>query len=475
MYKGLKFKAVALWLLVLIAFSQCTKIDTTNIGSGLIPPVDNVNTFDTTFDVTATNFDDKDVCDSVSRRDLHAVGIIQNDPLFGSSKANAYLELKPSAYPFSLPTHDTLTMVVDSVVLVLKYTHSFGDSTLPQKVKVYQVSNQLRFDSAYRTCQEMPHEPDLLGEKYFIPASLRDSVHGFGEEAASQLRINMPVSMGTDFIEKASSFKTDSAYKEYFKGFAIIADEATGGQALNYFNLNSPETRLSIYVRYQKDTTKDTAMVNLTFNENSGQANYIHRERGTSEITNHLSNPAGGDSILYLQTTPGSYAKLKIPGLAGLSNRVIYRAELIVEELYNPSPFNVPGKLYLDMLGDTSTINQYIPIPCDFSTDQLQTNFSYFGGNAKKATDNSGNPVARYIFNISRYVQGIVTRQLPPSELRLRAPFYIENYLQYSDRCNQAVNKFAYGMNNIADGRIKINGTNQTPTRLRLHVVYSKL
>ena len=474
MYKGPKFKAAIAWVLVLFLFSQCTKIDTTNVGAGLIPAVDNVHTFDTTLNVIATNYDESAICDSVSRRDLQALGIIQNDPLFGSSQANMYLELKPLGFPISLPIHDTLTMVVDSVVLVLKYDHSFGDTTVPQKVGVYQVSFPMRTDSAYKICNQLPHENILLGETTYTPARLRDSIHGFNENAANQLRVRIPDSWGTDFIGNLPELTTDSLFKQFFKGFAIIPDQATGGQALNYFNLQSAETRLSIYVRYKKNAVSDTGMLNLAFNDNSAQANYVHRERNASEITNHLTNPVNGDSILYIQTTPGSYAKLKIPGLKGWSNRVIHRADLIVEQDYDPSPFSVPRMLYLDLLTDT-TNKTYIPIPCDFTPDQFNAGFSYFGGPAKTITDANGHEVARYSFNISRFVQGIVTRQIDPSTLRLRAPFYIENYTVYADRCNQMIQSFAFGLNNIADGRVKLNGTNQTTSHIRLHVVYSTL
>ena len=36
--------------------TACTKIDTTHLGSDLIPSVDNVNTFETTLDVVANNY-----------------------------------------------------------------------------------------------------------------------------------------------------------------------------------------------------------------------------------------------------------------------------------------------------------------------------------------------------------------------------------------------------------------------------------
>ena len=476
MYKT-HIKATTLVLLTAVLFAACTKIDTTSVGSGLIPGVDNIHTFDTTFDVIAVNYDNINECDSVSFADLHALGVINNNPLFGSSLANIYLELKPSAYPVALPAHDTLSMVVDSVVLVLKYDHSYGDTLAAQKVQVYEVSQKMKLDSAYKTCNLIAHESELLGEADYIPANLNDSIHGFEENAAKQLRIKLDNSWGTDFINNVSKFKTDSAFKQYFKGFAIVADEATGGEALNYFSLTSAATRLSIYVRSKKDTVKDTAMINLTFNNSSANANYIKRDRGASEITQHLSQPVNGDSLIFIQTTPGSYALLKIQGLSSFPNSVIHRAELIAEQVYDPAAvqFQEPRMLYLQA-EDPDKPGRYTPIPCDFNIGQLQSGFSYFGGFAKNSGDGNGNTVSRYAFNISRYMQSIVTRDKANTTLKLSAPFYIHNDTAYTDRCNQLITPFRpFRMNQIADGGVKLNGSTLAPKRIRLYVVYSKL
>jgi hypothetical protein len=149
-----------------------------------------------------------------------------------------------------------------------------------------------------------------------------------------------------------------------------------------------------------------------------------------------------------------------------------------VEQLYSPNTFDnyftAPRMLYLDTQ-DTSTNGTYIPVPCDFSVNELQTTFSYLGGASKQVSDGAGNTVNRYVFNISRYVQSIVTKGSNNAIFRLSAPYYIHNNVRYIDRCNQPISPFDFGMNVIADGRVKLNGTNNTSTRIRLHIVYSTL
>lgn len=475
-----QFKTALSALLFLFFFSwSCTKIDTTTLGANLIPVVDNVHTFDTTLNVIANNFDTP-VCDSVYRSDFHALGIISNDPYFGKTTANMYFELKPPYYPFAFPVADNATLVLDSAVMILSYSHSYGDTLQPQNVKVYKLLDQFKYGNTYTTCNLFNYDSSvLLGAQTYIPATLDDSIHFFREDASNQLRIKLSNSFAQGFITDSSTiFKTDTTFENYFKGFAIIADQMLGGNAISYFNLNNADTRLSFYIRYAAGGVKDTSRIDFSFNGYSGVANSVVHDRGTSEITKHLTPVATGDSVIYIQTAPGSYAEIKIPGLTGMSNRVIHRAELIVDQVSSPSPSDVfltpPNYLYMDTK-DTSTNGTYIPIPCDFTITSQQPDLTYFGGFKKLINDGNGNQVYQYVFNISRYVQSIVTKGSNNAILRLRAPYNITNQTAYLDRCNQFVSPFNFHLNNIAEGRIKLNGTGNTTTRMRLHIIYSTL
>ncbi|MEP6927737.1 MAG: DUF4270 family protein, partial [Ginsengibacter sp.] len=474
-----QFKTALSALLFLLCLSwSCTKIDTTNLGQNLIPVVDNIHTFDTILNVIGNNFDST-VCESVNRSDLHALGVISDDPYFGKTTASFYLELKPQNFPFKFPASDRDSLLVDSVVLVLHYNHSYGDTNALQQVKVYPLNSPFKVDSSYTTCNVFGYfNSMLLGEKTYYPRDLNDSVKGFREASSNQLRIKLSNSFAQNFIEDSSIiFKSDTTFKINFNGFAIIADEMFGGNAINYFDLNNTDTRISFYLRSSVGTVKDTSVIDFSFTGLSGQANSVIHDRGTSEITSNLTHRIEGDSLIYIQTAPGTYAELKIPGLTGLSNRVIHRAELIVDQAYSPAPsegyFTTPNYLYLDTK-DIST-NMYTPIPCDFTIVNLQPDFSYFGGFKKPVNDDNGHQVSQYVFNISRYVQSIVTKGSDNAVLRLKAPNIIINNNLYTDRCNQSVSPFNISLNTIADGRIKLNGTNNTSARMRLHIIYSTL
>lgn len=471
--------AFPIYILLIVLSWNCTKIDTTNLGGNLIPPIDNIHTFDTTLQVIANNFDTA-FCDSVYRTDLHTFGIIPNDPYFGKTTAGMYFELKPQYFPFAFPVADKDSLLLDSAVLVLHYTSSYGDTLTPQKALVYKLDDKLSANTNYTTCNVFNYNiANLIGQQTFIPARLTDSVHALKEDSKSQLRIKLSDAFAKAFITDSSEiFASDSVFKLYFKGFALVSDQTFGGNALNYFDLGNIDTRLSFYFRTSKSNVKDTTRIDFPFNNYSGDANSVIRERGTSEITNNLTHSPSGDSILYVQTSPGSYAEINIPGLNGLSNRVINRAELIVDQVYSGLPsdayLTTPNYLYLDRK-DTSASGSYRPIPCDFTLTSGAPAFSYFGGMKKIITDGSGHQVSQYVFNISRYVQSIVTKGIKNATLRLSSPSSITNTIGIVDECGNGIAPFNYSLNNIAAGGVKLNGTNSTSTRIRLHIIYSTL
>ena len=471
--------AVAGFLISFLFAIGCTKIDTTKLGAGLLPAVDNIYTFDTTVNVIATNFDNLPSCDTLNRPDLNALGIISNDPYFGKTNANIYVEFKPASFPVTVPEYDAGGLIVDSVIMVLQYAYSYGDTNTVQKASVYPLTDRFKPDSSYTTCDAFQYRNVLLGDKSYTPAGFKDSVDVPGGKVANQLRIPIDKSLAEGWLLGASTvLSSDSAFQVTNRGFAIISDQLTGGKAINYFDLSNANTGLSIYYRTNKGDKSDTTVLQFRMTGTSGEANFIERTRESSEIAQHLSQPVAGDQEVYIQSSPGNYAELKIPGLSNLSNRVINRAELIIEQVYSSNTFDdlytVPRMLYLDTK-DTSASGKYIPVPCDFNQDAIQSNFATLGGMAKKVKDANGNTVNQYVFNISRYVQSIVTRHENNAVFRLSAPYYIHNYSPYVDRCKQVIDLFHYGMNNIADGRVKLHGTDGTPARMRLHIVYSKL
>lgn len=460
---------------------QCTKIDTTNLGGGLIPVVDNVNTFDTILNVVANNFDSTQFpkgCATIYPTDDHALGYIGNDPYFGTTLATIYTELKPATFPFyfdAKPSDRTL----DSVVLVLSYKRTFGDSSLAQNVVVHEISKTLNPDSS--TCTSYLYNFSSLGSATYVPKKLgTDSIKSIDRDTSiNQLRIKLSPAFGQSLLAK-DTIRTDSAFMDIFKGFAIVPDKV--GNALSYFGITDVATKLVVYYKYKRTNLPDTTGYKKfgLFNGDRS-ANNIVRDRTTGEIKNFSngnSNP-GGDNFIYIQSSPGSYAELKIPGLTGLSNRLVHRAELIIDQAYSPLSLNQyftpPSFLFLDI---KDTGKNYLPIPCDFNAAGGSPNLVSFGGFKTTAKDENGNSIARYTFNISRFVQKIVTNKRTNSTLRLSAPNYVSTPVGYFDDCQQFIPSLFFALNNIAFGSVKFVGGTTTTTsvnRIRLRIIYSNI
>lgn len=226
---------------------NCTKLDTTKIGSDLIPAVDNVHTFDTTLDAISTQglFLDSTY---IFRTEDYALGSINNDPLFGLTTANVFLQLKPPFFPYYIgDVKDTLTgagVGLDSIVLCFKYKGFWGDSTLPIHLDVREVTEPVFRDSVYKdnpTVYQPAYSGASLGTvdvdvrklgNYVKFTNRRDSVN-------YQIRIKLNQAwaqalFNRDSIQANSSnnaFYNDSIYRRFYNGLAVLA---SGGNGLMY-------------------------------------------------------------------------------------------------------------------------------------------------------------------------------------------------------------------------------------------------
>lgn len=122
----------------------CTRITSTELGGGLIPPIDGVLTKDTILDVITDTYEELDTA-RIYRSDEQVIGAITNDPLFGKTTASLYFEVTPPVAPFAIPGNKD-SIVVDSAVLVLSYKGLFGDSTQPLRITVSEIAQSSKLD-----------------------------------------------------------------------------------------------------------------------------------------------------------------------------------------------------------------------------------------------------------------------------------------------------------------------------------------
>lgn len=461
---------------------SCKKInEATELGSELIPPVDNVNTFEVALDAKTNNLLFNDTT-SMSFYDEAAVGHISNDPEFGSAHGNAYFTIGKILYN-DHPMGDSIG-AIDSVVLSLAYTGGYGDTLGGSQlsIRVSEIIDPNFSDTVFYKYASTPNfntGPDL-NTKTFQHVNLDDSISvvrpGDTQKVANVLRITLPNSIGTKIKGfDTTQYKNDKAFKQAFNGFAIKADNT--GNSLAYFDLSdNAKTKLIIY--YHRTINGKDSLVSSEFahyplvpnifmipaNYRNGQANDIKRNY-SGNAGGTLNNGLDNDQKLYIQSAPGTYASIKIPALDNFENKIVHRAEIIAYRIETPSdnPFGVPDRLILDRInktGDTAFLLDKDLV----TTENGAVGFNLFGGTLK--SDNT------YRFTVTRYVQGILTRKESNDTLRIYAPLRTTLY--------DAARGFKVTIpvaSRIAEGRVVLAGGNHPDPnlRLRLRIIYSDL
>ncbi len=489
-----KFSLFSFYVVALcgVLIFSCKKInEATELGDGLIPAVDNITTFEQYLDIESNNvlFNDTN---KVALDDYLALGYL-NDPEFGQTNAKGYFDLGMNSYMNNPFVHKDSVLFVDSVVLSLSYNSYYGDTNAVQTLRVYELAQNSAFkDTAayqYNQTDFLTTGPQL-GSKSFQVKALNDTAVLIRAKDTNRvvnvIRINLDNSLGNRLVQFDTTtgpnggFRSDSAFKKLIKGLAIVPDNA--GNALSYIDATDiSKTGLIVYFRKKNGTgvidTTSTAFGHYSGRRpytsaptvfSVGQANIINRTPGGNYLT-YLNNGIPLDDKIYLQTSPGSYASIRIPALDTFKNSVIHRAEIIITPIVTAQSniFTYPSALVMD------NVSAAMDTAYTFDTDMgvslsSETSFSYsfssFGGLIKADST--------YRFNIARYIQSIVTKKVPNRKLRVYAP--VRAYM-YSPTLARIGALFIN--DKVANGRIAVAGGNyaDTPKRLRMRIVYSKI
>ena len=486
--KLLVYRFPLLILSAILIVSGCTKIDTTTIGSGILPVVDNINTFEETLDVEVRNYTDHESDSAlIFSGDAHVLGHV-DDPVFGKTTADFYIQPNLPIAGFNYPVNKD-SLFLDSTVLVLGYNGVYGDSLTQHKINVYPVTDpnfapyRITTSDTFQVFSQIDDQftynnAELLGTITTSATDIKQKrILNYKKDsvAQNQLRIRLADAFGRSFLDQDGSkfFRNDTTYREFFKGFAVISDPFVGGNALMYFQ--PANCRLLIYHRVRKrDGNLDTTVQAFPFNTTAANGNYIKRNRSTGEIAGHLDNNVP-DNVMYLQGTPGTYARVKIPGLESLSNRIVHRAELVMKQVWT-GPQNVENELeapvivYPEVFNlDSNKVDPFDSLIYNAARSPIYFGdfFFYVGGTRKDTLDLASNIVAKYTLNITRYVQGIITRRFRNNPLHLTLP---HRPFRFSFN-----NPFITPLSPLAAGRLKAGGGNNAPYKMYLRIIYSKI
>lgn len=477
-------------ILATLLFS-CTRIGTSALGVDFLSQ-DAIGTKDTVLDVETETIVLEDSL-RIYPYDQQVIGDITNDPIFGTTSASIFFQLKPSFYPFYIKgTQDSI--IVDSAVLVLSYKGYFGDSSKPVKIYVNRIDPSTPLEvrklyaSNYPNAYGIRKGVAIGNPKLFDFARAKDSVINRFERATNQIRLRLDQSVANQLLkiyDSNGAYKNDTTFRNAFSGFAITTNAADNHNALIKLALLDSNTKLNLYYSTSAtgSVTRDTLVTQFRFsNFTSQNANFIQRNRAASEIASHL-NGFAKDSLVYVQTSPGTMVKIKVPGLKTFKNKIIHRAELIAEQVPDAarltttdSYMSAPDFLFLGVY-DTAT-KQLRSVPNDYQGAANPQLLSQFGGRKITKSLHGFSNVATYNFNVSRYVQGLIARTDSLFDFRLYAPVndsikfvqpYPFNKIQSTDYLSTSLG------NQPGVGRVRLGGGSHSKFRMRLRIFYTNL
>lgn len=484
-FKFLLF-SIGLGTLAIVLNTHCTKITPTDIGTDLLPVVDNVHTFETALRVYADNFlmNDSSV---INYADDHALGTIEDDPEFGKTESEIYMGIAPasdSRYPF---VNADSIVGMDSVILSLAYTGVYGDSNSMQQFSVFEISDPAFKDSTGYLVNH-PGFTTTLNELGSATVSLHTIddpktiiIKSDTQVVSNVLRISLDPALGTRFAAYDTntvyvSSNRDSAFQKVFNGLVIkTAAGSPQKAALTYYSLYNENTKLTCYFRVKKNGGIDTVSADFSLYRTGTayaySANIIKRTPLHGYAVLDYTTAIPDAEKIYLQSSPGSYAILHIPGLDTLQNSIIHRAELAFEPVSLPGNeiYTTPDLLFIDLIDSAG--NKYLTIPDDFNYSFSSYAYDYrtFGGYVKDD---------KYFFNLTRYVQNKITKQSKNYALRLFAPQTTLDYYTYPKEAGSVItpNRLGFRINpKIAKGRTIVGGGSNLSQPMRLRIIYSKI
>ncbi len=305
--------------LFILAMLSCTK-DPYEIGFDLLPPSDTLNVITTdTCTVEAFSM----IQDSV-RTDKAANLILGSmvDPIFGKTTAGFYSQVLLSYEGIDFGKNP----VLDSIVLVLLYSDYYGDTLTRQNVKVYEMSEDLVYDSVHFSNQKLATYPTLLADQDFYP-KLKDSIKVYDQKVPAHLRINLNKQtnyFGNKILSApANALLSDADFIKYVKGLYVTASPVNSNGALLNFNIASGLTKLVVYFHDGDDPKNDSLHYDMLLNQSCArfiQVDHHGYLDANPDLKQQILNKdsAKGANNLFLQGLGGVKIKLKFPYIKDL-------------------------------------------------------------------------------------------------------------------------------------------------------------
>ncbi len=354
-----------------------------------------------------------------------------NDPLFGSTTAGFFAQLRLSGVNVDFGT----APVLDSVVLTLAYYNYYGDTVTPQKFSVHEVSEALSKDHDYASNTAIASDPGNIGFCTRLH-HINDSVSVSGVNKAPHLRIRLEDGLGERLLAMSSAgyLQTDDTFLPQFQGVYVTGEDnlSSGTGSIVYFDLLNLQSGMTVYYNHGTAYT-------FPFTDKSARINHFSHKFGTTEVGKQLAGSATDTARIYLQGACGTTARIFFPDLVRLADSgkvVINKAELVLKVASGTTDqYAASSKLLLGRVDDAGA-NQVLE-------DQFGGN-AYFGGSYNA-------DLKQYSFNIAKYAQGLIDGSFTDHGLRILT-----------------------AGSAVSAARTVLNGVNSTEGPIELTIIYTR-
>jgi hypothetical protein len=336
--------------------------------------------------------------DSVRTDDLpyNLIGSMY-DSTFGVSTAGMAAQFVLSSNGVSFGKNPQL----DSMILEIAYKGDlYGDSSTIQTLHIYELDQDIYYDSAYYSNMDLQTLPTDYANLQFTPAP-HDSVIVGNDTLPPMMRINLSA-VNPELAEKilnadSAQLADNESFVEFFKGLYITTEPVTNGGAIFSIDMLSRWSRLSLYFSNDDD---DSLLYNFYVAQAASPRINLYKHNYDLASSDFKQQVLQGDTLLgqqkfYAQGIAGVKSIIKIPDLHNHDSLEYEHIAINEVKLFLPGLGNnryPPARLALVRILEDGS---YEPLLDEYEGE------AYFGGQYE-----GGN---QYRFRITRYVQKLIS------------------------------------------------------------------
>ena len=424
-------KLTRIYLFFLTAFILFACKKPSNVGTGILPDDDDLNLIfnDTTTIISQNLFNDTLRSDKLGAPYMGNL----NDLVFGFSKALVYAEVGViSGIKDTLPNY-----YLDSVVLMVKYDFTIGDTNTAINLKVHKVDLGLNRDTGHFSLENFDYSTEIgFAQNIYFKPSIKTKLN-FRDTIGSSniMRIKLNSFFGYSLLSQfgTSSMDNSTNFRSFLPAIALIPD-GNNGNIMAQLNLTNTNSNILLYYHTDKS---DSLVRNFPLNLSSFNfSKFQHNYSGTQVAANINTNLPKGDETAYLQGQAGVKTLVTFPTISNYGKIAVNKAELVITQIFDDqtSLITPPSIIYALKKTETGSMLNFNGIQA--------TNAGGVADTTQR--DEFGRKIYVYKINLTTYLQNVILGKESNNGIFLSINPFVSNA--------SSVNLFTLGANRLVFG-----------------------